>query len=212
MKICSKCNILLDYSNFYKSKGHRDGFRGICKSCQKQSYKYVKIGRRTGKIKYDENYQKNYHIQNPDYQKDYYRNNKEHLLNKSSAYYYNNKSKVNENMRKYNKKRRDNDPKYKFIGNVRNLIKNAFLRKFTTKSNKVVDILGCDFDFFSKYIESQFDSNMNWENYGDYWEIDHITPISSAVSIDDVIKLNYYTNLRPLLKIDNRKKGKSHYF
>ncbi len=48
----------------------------------------------------------------------------------------------------YNKNRRK-DPLYKLKQNTRNLIKNAFLRKFTKKSKKTTEILGCDFNFFS---------------------------------------------------------------
>jgi len=37
-------------------------------------------------------------------------------------------------------------------------------------------MLGCDIETFKKNIESQFEEEMSWENYGD-WEIDHIIPI-----------------------------------
>jgi len=39
-------------------------------------------------------------------------------------------------------------------------------------------------------------------NYG--WDIDHIIPISSAKTEDDIIKLNHYTNLQPLCSKLNR--------
>jgi len=39
-------------------------------------------------------------------------------------------------------------------------------------------------------------------NYG--WDIDHIIPISTAKTEDDVYKLNYYTNLQPLCSKINR--------
>ena len=52
---------------------------------------------------------------------------------------------------------------------------------------------------------------MNWENYGKYngtegfgWDLDHIIPISSAKTEEDVIRLNHYTNLRPLCSYINR--------
>jgi 5-methylcytosine-specific restriction endonuclease McrA len=47
---------------------------------------------------------------------------------------------------------------------------------------------------------------MTWDNYGE-WEIDHIVPISSGKTEEDVIKLCHYKNLQPLWKEDNRKKG-----
>ena len=52
---------------------------------------------------------------------------------------------------------------------------------------------------------------MNWGNKGLYngtegfgWDVDHIIPISTAVTEDDVIRLNHYTNLQPLCSYHNR--------
>jgi 5-methylcytosine-specific restriction endonuclease McrA len=42
----------------------------------------------------------------------------------------------------------------------------------------------------------------NCLNYG--WDIDHIIPISSAGSEENIIKLNHYTNLQPLCSKINR--------
>ena len=39
-------------------------------------------------------------------------------------------------------------------------------------------------------------------NYG--WDLDHITPISSAKTEEDVIRLNNYTNFQPLCSKVNR--------
>ena len=70
------------------------------------------------------------------------------------------------------------------------------------------------------YLESKFEPWMNWENRGLYngefnhgWDIDHIIPISSAETEEDLIKLNHYTNLQPLCSKVNRniKKNKIEY-
>ena len=55
---------------------------------------------------------------------------------------------------------------------------------------------------------------MNWDNYGDpkdgilelnkTWDIDHIEPLSSAKTEEDIIRLNHYTNLQPLCSYYNR--------
>lgn len=47
---------------------------------------------------------------------------------------------------------------------------------------------------------------MNWENYGE-WHLDHIIPISYAKTIEDIYKLNHYTNLQPLWASENLSKG-----
>ena len=38
---------------------------------------------------------------------------------------------------------------------------------------------------------------MSWDNYGK-WHIDHIIPLSSAKTEQDILKLCHYTNLQPL--------------
>ena len=37
------------------------------------------------------------------------------------------------------------------------------------------------------------------------WDLDHIIPVSSAKSEDEIIKLNHYTNFQPLDSYINRK-------
>lgn len=52
---------------------------------------------------------------------------------------------------------------------------------------------------------------MDWNNYGLYngtenygWDIDHIECMSKAITEEDVIRLNHYTNLQPLCSYTNR--------
>ena len=60
-----------------------------------------------------------------------------------------------------------------------------------------------------KYIQSQWVEGMNWENYGRKmrcWNIDHIIPPSSVSSKEEIIRLQHYTNLKPLWCSDNIRK------
>lgn len=61
------------------------------------------------------------------------------------------------------------------------------------------------------HLESQFhkDENINWENYGTYWDVDHIKPISKCSSFEEAWELS---NLQPLESRENRfvKKDKYH--
>ena len=52
---------------------------------------------------------------------------------------------------------------------------------------------------------------MNWNNRGLYngelnygWDIDHIIPLSSAKTEEEMILLNHYSNLQPLCSKINR--------
>lgn len=67
-------------------------------------------------------------------------------------------------------------------------------------------MLGCSWEQLRDYIENQFVDGMTWENRN-LWHIDHIVPLSSAKTIEELEKLCHYTNLQPLWALDNMSKG-----
>ena len=44
-------------------------------------------------------------------------------------------------------------------------------------------------------------------NYNETWQLDHITPISSAMNEEEILKLNHYTNFQPLCSKKNLEKS-----
>jgi hypothetical protein len=54
-------------------------------------------------------------------------------------------------------------------------------------------------------MENKFTEGMSWDNQGK-WHIDHIIPLSSANSEEEIYKLFHYTNLQPLWAKDNLSK------
>lgn len=123
---------------------------------------------------------------------------------KKELYHKNNHK---ENKRNYVNNKLETDPFFKLKFNLRVLIRNGINRNFSKRSKKTSEILGCTFEEFKIYLESKFDENMNWENQGTYWHLDHIIPISSAQTEQEVYKLNHYTNFQPLYWLDNLKKS-----
>jgi hypothetical protein len=110
-----------------------------------------------------------------------------------------------------------NEYYHKTKNNPLNIITRATrrrLKKYLTKfeigkKNKTFDIIGCTPKELKTYIESLFYDGMSWDNYGLFgWHIDHIKPLSSANNLDEMLKLNHYTNLQPLWWKDNLSKGK----
>lgn len=73
------------------------------------------------------------------------------------------------------------------------------------------DILGFTIEELIMHLESKFDSNMNWNNYGTYWHIDHIKPKSWFIyeSVDDPAFKECWSldNLQPLEAKQNMIKG-----
>ncbi len=74
------------------------------------------------------------------------------------------------------------------------------------KKRKTFEMLGYPSSELVAHIERQFLPGMSWANQGD-WHIDHIVPVSSATSLEEIIALNQLSNLRPLWGEENKKKG-----
>lgn len=85
MKICSKCKINKEFSNFSKNSGQKCGYNGHCKTCQKQFRADNKelLSKR---------------------QKEHRDNNKEYFKKASSKYYSENKEILKAKFKIYNKK------------------------------------------------------------------------------------------------------------
>jgi len=73
------------------------------------------------------------------------------------------------------------------------------------KRGATFDLLGYTPAQLKAHIERQFLPGMSWGNR-DQWQIDHITPISTATCEQDVIELNQLYNLRPLWSDENNRK------
>lgn len=126
---------------------------------------------------------------------------------RSLKYYYENKKEVNRKKVLRDKEKMKINPLFKLSHNIRTLIRRSLQNQFTEKSKRTQEILGCTYEEFKIYLENQFDENMNWDNQGSYWHMDHIKPISLAASRSEVYELNHYTNFQPLYWEDNLSKG-----
>lgn len=197
MKICNVCNLEKPIDEFTntKYKGQIKK-RPTCKKCTTLRTKLWVKNNKEKRIKYI---------------KEYSKINTEDINKKSRNYYANNTKKVIQNSVKYKKNRRKTDEVYRITDNVRKAILKSFSSINQKKNTKTLNILGCSFVEFKKYIESKFENWMSWDNYGKYngqpnygWDLDHIIPISSAKTINDVIRLNHYTNFQPLCSYNNR--------
>ena len=200
MKICKRCNTLKELSDFNINLKLKSGLGSNCKCCR------LEINKKYN----DDNSEKRkqYYIDNSEYKKQYTKEYRKNNVDKIKQYEKDNKSNIYKKRVARDKIRRKKDSIYRFNKNARALIYKSFKRYINDfkKNTNTENILGCSIDKFKQYIENMFTEGMTLDNYGE-WHLDHIIPISSAKTEEEVIKLNHYTNFQPLWAEDNWNKG-----
>ena len=103
--------------------------------------------------------------------------------------------------------------KGKLLNSIRGGIQYSLHLKTVTKNGHWNEFVDFTIDQLKAHIEKLFTPEMNWDNYGTYWQIDHKIPIAvfnfeKPSDID--FKLCWsLKNLQPLERIANMKKQKS---
>ncbi len=205
MKICNGCKRTLDANigSLIKSTGR---YRAKCKKC---NIKYVKKYQALHKDKVKE-YKKTSYIRNKEHYKEYYKNrwidNKQELQAYKKAY-----SKTEQGrdaIRKYRNKFKESNPLFSMQQSIRNRVRVSLKLKNMSKKYSMDEYLGCTLSQLKYHLESLFQPGMTWDNYGLCgWHIDHIIPLASASSEEELYKLCHYTNLQPLWAKDNLSKS-----
>lgn len=191
MKICSSCKVEKSLCNFSNSKNGHFGVQAYCKDCAKEKKKeyYLKNSERE-----------------KEYAKNWYRENKSRSIDISRKYQKENSDRIRHKQRKRAKERRREEPRYRAERSARNRVWKAINRFGARKESSTFNIVGCSQEYLFKHIEDQFVDGMSWDNYGE-WHIDHIVPLASANTEDEIIRLCHYTNLQPLWARENIRKG-----
>jgi hypothetical protein len=127
-----------------------------------------------------------------------------------------------ERRRKYIRESYARDPQKQIAANARwrREPKNAMADRLRSKlrramvaglSSSIEQLLAVSLEDFRRHIASQFVDGMSWLNYGTVWELDHVRACSTfnLLSPTDQAVCFHYTNLRPLLKRQNRIKHAS---
>jgi hypothetical protein len=223
-KVCSKCKENKNVCEFGNLKSSKDGLLYSCKECNNKrgkNYHSKNLDKHSVRLKkyYTENIEtqqlkhKEWRDNNSDYNKIYYENNKEFIKGLNKIWRDNNTIKLQEyrNKRKstnnlQSKQRRQTN----IITNLSNRVRSRmslYVKKLEIKkTNKTFEIVGCTPQFLRNYLEEKFCPGMSWGNYSE-WHIDHIIPLSSAKTEDELYKLCHYENLQPLWAEDNLKKS-----
>jgi 5-methylcytosine-specific restriction endonuclease McrA len=99
------------------------------------------------------------------------------------------------------------NPPYKIIQNQKRRIRTICKNKGYHKTSEFNNIFGIDAKGLKQYMETLFVDGMTWDNYGE-WEVDHIVPLETVNSFEDLSRLSHYKNLQPLWENDHKTKTK----
>lgn len=199
-KICSKCKRELPYNMFCKCKTYKDGYDYWCKECKREQY----VQNKEKRLKYQKDYYKNH----PEVNEKFEKKHKERLTKYRKDYFSKNKEKILSYNKNYVENRIKTDDFFKFKQTVRSLIYQSFRRGKGIKKCPTREILGCEFEEFRTHLNNTFFDNYGYEYDGkEDVHIDHIIPLATAKTEEDVKRLCHYTNLQLLKASDNLKKS-----
>ncbi|CAO99352.1 MULTISPECIES: hypothetical protein [Azospirillum] len=206
-KVCTKCGAekpaTLD--NFHRHKLGKYGLNPVCKPCLLASHAERRT-RPENKARMqawrdaNKDYVKAY---NAEYRKDH--KSTEYV----AAWRAKNLDHARVKVAAYQRMRRATDPAYRMKCRLSARL-NAMLKD--KGGRKAEELLGFTRDQLMRHLERQFTKGMSWEAFsrGEI-HIDHIVPVSAfnITSVDDPdFKVCWaLTNLRPMWKVDNIKKG-----
>lgn len=110
-----------------------------------------------------------------------------------------------------NYERRKKDPCWVLKRRVSTAVCNTLKKQGSTKGGSTFSALPYSPQDLVEHLERQFDDKMNWDNYGDYWHVDHIYPQSllpySSLEEENFQKCWALENLQPLEATENMKKS-----
>jgi hypothetical protein len=183
MKTCNTCKETKPFKEFYKqtpTKRNKEGYQGKCKKCV-NAY-YLENKEKTLKYVKEWSLKTNHH----------------------KKYYQKNKPKIKQQNKENYRRRYNEDIEFRMLEILRKRIYTCLVKGIKNPSRhrkSSIEELGCSPKEWCVYLEKQFNGKMNWDNYGTYWEVDHIKQLNQGGSF-------HYTNTRPLSIPENRQRKK----
>lgn len=178
-KKCPLCKLFKYSFEYYNDRSCKDGLSKNCKDCQS----LIDSGIKPGSEAFDEFIEKR-------------RDN--HL--EAQRLYAEIKKGFQNKVR--HRLMEETDLLYVATRSAKAIVMGSLRRKGYTRKSKTYEILGCSYQEFKLYIESQFVYGMGWHNRS-LWHIDHHIPLATAKTEEDVVALTHHTNLKPMWARDN---------
>lgn len=207
---CKTCKITKSINEFSKRKEGQ--WRWECKKCRSQK----ESERRKQNLELFRQKDAQYYEKNKsqllERNKQYRIDNRDAICLQKKDYYQKNKEAIQE----YHSKRKDIRNEYvkqraRENGTIRlrNALRSRIYDILKNKRGSAMKYVECDLQFLIEWFEFQFTDEMTWDNFGTFWDHDHVTPIASFdLTKDDQVKICFnWKNLQPLSKAKNMEKS-----
>jgi hypothetical protein len=224
VKICASCLEIKYSGDFRKDSSKKDGLRCSCAICEKARVRAQYADNREFHLARN----KEWRSKNPDKVKEsqltWRESHREYLAEKERIRKTDPVKKARadrqtkiwlaseegKTWRAENHQKRKLDPKYSAEREARKILRRALERTGVTKSRRTEEVIGITSIELQHYLVNTYK-----QRYGVFpdmskrylYHVDHIIPIVTASSVEDVYRLNHYTNLQLLKASDNLSKS-----
>ena len=188
-KLCNRCNKVQLIAEFKNKKTY-------CYTCQK-------LDSRNWKAKNKDRVN--------EYNKTYKAEHKEEISEYNSKYNIENRAAIQKRSSANHARLKKENPSFKMACTMRNRMLVAF-KSYNTKIKKcdhTKAILGCSMAFLREWFSFRFTADMNFQNHGTLWHMDHVIPCCRFDLTDDEEqrKCFHWTNLKPMNGKENMSKN-----
>lgn len=195
-KVCIKCKKEFESTEQYFPRRNKFKLRNECRECTRIKMRTWVAANKKHTVDYHHEYIKLHYIDNIERYRSYYKNNKQQISS------YN---------KEWKRKKRLSDPAYRLRDIVSMIVRRKLKEQNGYKNTSTWKKLPYSPQELKEHLEKQFTKEMSWNNYGEYWHVDHIIPqvLLPYKSMDDpnFNKAWALANLRPLEKKENMSKG-----
>lgn len=198
-KECNICKVQLQLSKYRKYTDRDNSYSKTCKSClneQDKRYKFLKRQKRLEELILKcEKCNEDRKLKDFTKLKRFY---KKKIC--SSCY----PEFLKEQKTKWCKDERQKNVNYRLKKSLA-----ARLRSVLKKENCTMNYIGCNIQYLKMWFEYNFTQDMSWDNYGSYWSIDHIIPVSKfdLTNEDEKMKCWNWSNLVPNISCSSSKRS-----
>lgn len=111
--------------------------------------------------------------------------------------------------RRFDRRKHKSKPQVRVLENLRERLRLLVRKRNVDKAGPARVLIGCPVHQLQEHLEKQFTPEMNWDNYGSYWHVDHIRPCASfdLSRREEQHRCFHFSNLQPLEGRENVRKG-----